>query len=64
MSTVIRVCFGYASLRCQYDWLENIVQISQPPIRSKYKTNGDLLAAFSRAGRRLHIFASSSVPGC
>ena len=40
-------------------WLKNFAPLSQPT-RSKTKTNRDLPAAFSRAWRWLHVFASSS----
>ena len=38
------------------DWLKNHEQLCQP-IRSKNKTNHDLSQTFSRAWRRLHVFA-------
>ena len=58
VSKVIRVCFDFffTTLR---DWFLKLAPLSQP-MRIKTKTYRGLLAAFSRAWRRLHVFASSS----
>ena len=40
------------------DWFKTLAPLSQP-IRSKIKTNRDLLCAFSHALPRLHVIASS-----
>ena len=58
VSKAIRYCFGFF-IATLCDWLENLTTLDQP-IRSKTKTNRDLFHAFSRAWRRLQVFASSS----
>ena len=49
----------WCSIATLYDWLKNLASFSRP-IRSKTKTNGDLLRAFSRAWRQLHVLTSIS----
>ena len=58
LSKIISRLLGFALLRFVIG-LKTSRQFNQP-VRSKTKTNCDLLTRVSRAWRRLHVFASSS----